>query len=138
MEHYIKKDNLKGQTMKKYLMLVLMIVTAIAVTYAEEQPVQINPLSGLMESLYFLYTLAIVGMITHFLRKAVQGESLGDIKNFFWNNPKRTFIAWVATSVGFIAYVGLLPVGTVKDVMIVFGIGYSFDSFFNKWEKPTP
>jgi hypothetical protein len=94
-----------------------------------------NNLDFFMNNLYFLYFLALMGMVTHFLKKAVQGESVADIKNFFWNNPKKTFIAWVATSVGFLAYVGLMPVGTVKDILIVFGLGYTFDSFFNKWDK---
>ena len=93
-------------------------------------------LNGLMNNIPCLYVIALVGMITHFLKKSVQGETLGDIKNFFYNNPKQTIIAFVATTIGFIAYVAMLPVGTVKDVLIIFGLGYTFDSFFNKWDNP--
>lgn len=82
-----------------------------------------------------LYLIALVGMVTHFLKKSIKGETLVEIKMFFSNNIKSTIIALISTTIGFLTYIGTLEVDGVKDVMIIFGIGYMCDSFLNKWEK---
>lgn len=81
-----------------------------------------------------LYMIAILGMITHFLKKKIRGESFVNIRNYFKNHVKSTLIAIIATTIGFVAYANTFTVDGVKDVLIVFGLGYMFDSFFNKWD----
>jgi hypothetical protein len=84
---------------------------------------------------YWLLAFAIVGMLTHTMKKKVTGESFIDIKNYFTHNVKSTFIALVSTLVGFVIYITQLQTGTLADVGIVFGIGYMSDSFFNRYAE---
>jgi divalent metal cation (Fe/Co/Zn/Cd) transporter len=86
----------------------------------------------LLANTYFLYVLAIVGMVTHFLKKKVKGETTSEIKEYFANHFKSTVLAYIATTIGFFGYVYLT--GT-KEPVTAFLIGYTFDSLFNKWDK---
>jgi UDP-glucose 4-epimerase len=94
-----------------------------------------------MEDYKWLFTLpalsvlAQVGMIIHFLKQKVQGESLGAIGTYFKDNFKSTLIAVVVTQVATFGTFFTLATGTTIDLVAVFGIGYTIDSFFNKWDK---
>jgi hypothetical protein len=82
----------------------------------------------------YLLATALVGMLMHFLKKKVKGESLVEISGYFKANFKSTFISFVATVVSFAAYYLTLQTGTPADFLTVFGLGYMCDSAFNKWD----
>lgn len=82
-----------------------------------------------------LYIIAIIGMITHFLKKQIKGESIVDIASYFKVHFKSTMIAWVATTIGFLGYFFYLKSGEMVDIFVVFATGYLSDSLFNKWDK---
>lgn len=89
----------------------------------------------LIFSLPFLYFIALLGMLSHFLKKKIKGENVTQITRYFKNHFSSTVLAFIATTVGFIAYVYAFPTEGVKDVLFIFGIGYTADSFFNKWDN---
>lgn len=85
-----------------------------------------------------LYIIALLGMLTHFLKKNIKGETPRQILNYFKNNFKSTITAFILTSVMYIAYHQLFVTAEdVKDIMVIFLIGYAFDSTFNKYEATT-
>ena len=85
-----------------------------------------------------LYIIAVLGMFVHFLKKNIKGETPTEILNYFRDNFKSTFTAFILTSVMFIAYHQMFVVNAdVKDIMVIFLIGYAFDSTFNKYEATT-
>lgn len=81
-----------------------------------------------------LYALSILGMLSHFLKKKIKGESFTEIGKYFHDNPKSTILAFIATSVGFLIYINTLATGLTVDFFFVYGIGYTCDSLFNKYE----
>jgi hypothetical protein len=90
-----------------------------------------------LQSEWWLFAFSILGMIAHILKKNVKGESLVDIKNYFTYNPKTTILSIIATIVGFVVYMTQLKVTdgvALLDMAFVFGIGYTCESFFNKYE----
>lgn len=83
----------------------------------------------------FAIGISLAGMFVHFLKKKIKGEHFTDVKNYFADNPKSTVIAVVVTIVGAIAYYMKVRTGIMEaDIMAYFGIGFTFDSLFNKWE----
>jgi hypothetical protein len=86
-------------------------------------------------SLPSLIGFALMGMLMHFMKKNIKGETLTDIRNYFKDNFKSTFVAFVATVVGTLGLYFTLSTGQVLDVISAFGCGYTFDSLFNKWDK---
>jgi hypothetical protein len=90
-----------------------------------------------LQSEWWLFAFSVLGMIAHILKKNVKGESLVDIKNYFTYNPKSTMLSIIATIVGFVVYMTQLKVTdgvALLDMAFVFGIGYTCESFFNKYE----
>lgn len=85
-----------------------------------------------------LYLIALCGMILHFFKKQIKGESILEIADYFKLHFKSTVVAFMATSVGFLAYYFLLASGQKADIFSCFAVGYMFDSMFNKWDKETP
>ena len=87
---------------------------------------------------FVLYFIALLGMFSHFLKKKVKGESPTEILGYFKDNFKSTVIAFIATSIGFVAYylevIDSNPEG-LRDVITIFGLGYLNDSLFNKYES---
>lgn len=85
-----------------------------------------------------LYIVALLGMLTHFLKKNIKGETPTEILTYFKDNFKSTITAFILTSVMYFAYYQLFVVESdVKDLMVIFLIGYAFDSTFNKYEATT-
>ena len=85
-----------------------------------------------------LYTIALLGMFSHFLKKKVRGESITAIKKYFKDHFKSTALAFISTSVGFAAYMLLLQTGLPADIFAVFGIGFMSDSMFNRYQSEYP
>jgi preprotein translocase subunit SecF len=85
-----------------------------------------------------LYIVALLGMLTHFLKKNVKGETPTEILSYFKDNFRSTLTAFILTSVMYFAYYNLFVVESdVKDLMVIFLIGYAFDSTFIKYEATT-
>ena len=80
------------------------------------------------------FGLAFTGMIVHFLKKKVKGESFTAITGYFKDNLKSTIIAVITTLVGVAAYYTQMATNSNADLLAVFMIGYSVDSALNKWE----
>jgi hypothetical protein len=94
-----------------------------------------------MENYTWLTTLpsmliiALLGMISHFMKKQIKGETLTEITSYFKDHFKSTFIALVSTVISTFAYITTLKTGSVVDIIVVFQIGYMCDSAFNKWDS---
>jgi hypothetical protein len=94
-----------------------------------------------MEEYKWLFTLpalsiiAQIGMFSNFLKKNVKGETLVEIKGYFSNNFKSTFLALVITQITTMTVYFTLATGQTIDLITVFGVGYMCDSGFNKWDK---
>lgn len=82
-----------------------------------------------------LYLIALSGMLMHFFKKQIKGESILEIADYFRLHFKSTVVAFMATSIGFLSYYFLLASGQKADIFSCFAIGYMFDSVFNKWDK---
>lgn len=82
-----------------------------------------------------LLIISLLGMIIHFFKKQIKGETVTEIKDYFRDHFKSTFIAVVVTMISCAAYYFNLKTGTPTDILTVFGLGYTFDSMFNKWDK---
>ena len=83
-----------------------------------------------------LYVISLIGMLMHFFKKQIKGETISEITDYFRDHFKSTVMAFVATTIGFLAYYFLLSSGQKADIFGVFGVGYMFDSIFNRYEKP--
>lgn len=86
-------------------------------------------------SLPALSVIAQVGMIMHFMKQKIKGETITEIRDYFKSNFKSTFVAFVSTQISTGAYFITLGTDMPADVLTCFGLGYMCDSFFNKWDK---
>lgn len=68
----------------------------------------------------------------HFFKKQIKGETFVEIKEFFRTHLKSTVVVFVSATVAFLGYYFALASGTVADVAAIFGLGYTFDSMFNR------
>lgn len=81
--------------------------------------------------IYLYFPVALLGMLSHFLKKKIKGESITEIKSYFGDNVKSTVLALISTIIGFVI---LAKIGDVT-VVSAFGMGFTFDSVFNKWDN---
>lgn len=86
-------------------------------------------------SKYGLLIIAMLGMVVHFLKRKVTGESADEIVAYFRTHFKTLIISLVSVWIGWIGYASLLATGQIADVFAVFGIGYMCDSIFNRYDK---
>ena len=70
----------------------------------------------------------ILGVLVHFLKKKIKGQTLADVKSYFKNNLKDTVIMTIAAVVGFAGLVATGGLGWVASFLL----GYTADSMFNK------
>lgn len=113
------------------LLMVLVVVTVVAQTDAATEDEELQWLL----SLPALIVTGLLGMLTHFMKKQVRGETLTDIRNFFRDHFKSTFIAVTVTVVSVVGYYVTLATGQFADVVLVFLLGFGFDSTLNTWEQ---
>ena len=85
-------------------------------------------------SLPALICVSILGMFIHFLKKNVAGETTTDIRNYFRDHFKSTFIALSVTVISTLAFYGSLATGQPADLVTIFLLGFGFDSTLNKWQ----
>jgi len=83
---------------------------------------------------YSLYVVSLLGMLMHFFKKQIKGETFVEIKSYFSTHLKSTIVAFISTTVAFLGYYFGLSSGTISDIVAIFGLGYTFDSMFNKWD----
>ena len=80
---------------------------------------------------FIIYLMAgYLGMISHFLKLEVKGQTVDDIKTYFVNHFKDTVVAVIAT-----LFAAALAFIMVQGLMAAFLAGYTFDSVFNKGNK---
>lgn len=86
-------------------------------------------------SLPGLLLIAITGMIVHYLKQKITGETIADIWIYFSSHFKSTIVTLIATVLFTVSYFLTLSTATPADILTVFGLGYMSDSAFNKWEN---
>ena len=74
------------------------------------------------------FVVLLFGVLAHFFKKKIKGETLTDVKANFKNNFKTTVTTVIAAIVLFI---GLIYSGGLS-ILGVFTAGYACDSAFNK------
>ena len=77
------------------------------------------------------FIVMLLGVLAHFTKKKIKGETLADIKTYFKTHFKETVTTFIAAIVVFISAVatgGLSWIGS-------FTMGYAADSVFNKSAK---
>ncbi len=79
-------------------------------------------------SLVGYFFVLCFGIICHFLKKKIKGETLADIKSYFRNNFKTTVTTVIA---GIVVFAGLVATGGLS-IIGVFTSGYAADSVFNR------
>jgi hypothetical protein len=82
---------------------------------------------------WFLLIVAYFGMLVHFMKDRIQGESIKVMKDYFFEHAKTVITAVIMTLIFFIAYYLAISTGQVADIVSVFGIGYLCDSYLNKY-----
>ena len=78
---------------------------------------------------YILYAFScLVGVLAHFLKKKIKGETLADIKQYFATHFRSTVITLIGAvfGLGTALYIGDL------NILTAFTIGYTADSILNK------
>jgi NhaP-type Na+/H+ or K+/H+ antiporter len=79
-----------------------------------------------------LYSFScLVGVLAHFLKKKIKGETLSDIKHYFSTHLRETVITLIGAIFGLSTalYIGDL------NILTAFTIGYTADSMFNKSQE---
>ena len=77
------------------------------------------------------FVIMLFGVIAHFAKKKIKGETLADIKTYFKTHLKDSVVTVIAAIVAFGALVATGGLGWVGS----FGVGFAADSIFNKSAK---
>lgn len=81
-----------------------------------------------------MFVVAFFGMLTHFFKKQIKGETPKEIFSFFHDHVKSTVSALITVFIATAAYYLTLSTGQTADLVNTFTLGYMFDSMINKWE----
>lgn len=76
------------------------------------------------------FFLMLLGVVSHFFKKKIKGETLDDIKNYFKSHLKNSVTTVIAAIVAFGSLVTAGGLGWVASFLV----GYTCDSLFNKAE----
>jgi hypothetical protein len=74
------------------------------------------------------FIIMFFGVIAHFAKKKIKGETLADIKSYFQTHFKETIVTCIAAIVGFGSLVAAGGLGWAASFLL----GYTADSIFNK------
>jgi len=74
------------------------------------------------------FIIMLCGVIAHFAKKKIKGETIDDIINYFKLHFKETVITIIAGVVGFGSMVASGGLGWIASFLL----GYTADSIFNK------
>lgn len=77
------------------------------------------------------FIVMLLGVISHFAKKKIKGESLDDVINYFKSHFKNTVITLIAGIVAFAGLIASSGLGWVASFLL----GYTCDSMFNRSEK---
>ena len=77
------------------------------------------------------FIIMLFGVIAHFAKRKIKGETLADIKTYFKTHLKETVVTVIAAVVAFGALVASGGLAWVAS----FGVGFAADSIFNKSAK---
>jgi len=82
-----------------------------------------------------IFVIGFLGMLVHFFKKNIKGETGTEIISYFHDNLKSTLTALIITLVGTSAYFLIISANNQPaDMINAFTIGYMFDSMINRWE----
>jgi len=81
-----------------------------------------------------LFFLTIMGVLVHFLKKKVSGQTLADIRTYFLTHFRDTAVVLFTAIVAFATAAGSDTLNWMTAGMI----GYTADSFFNKNTADQP
>jgi hypothetical protein len=89
---------------------------------------------ALFISTYIAYfIIGLLGLISHFLKQKVKGQTIHSITDWFIKNPKETLLSLIAFVVSFVV---LTQTGGLTYISC-FLSGYCCDSIFSKQEIQT-
>lgn len=77
------------------------------------------------------FFIMLFGVIAHFAKKKIRGETVADIKEYFRTHFKETIVTIIAAVVTFGSLVATGGLGWVAS----FTVGFAADSLFNKSSK---
>jgi hypothetical protein len=77
------------------------------------------------------FIIMVLGIVAHFAKKKIKGETIADIKSYFKTHFKETVVTCIAGIVGFGSLVASGGLGWVASFLL----GYTADSIFNKSAK---
>ena len=81
--------------------------------------------------LVFYFLVTVLGVISHFLKKKIKGETLSDITEYFKDHFKSTIVTIIAAVISF----AVLVASNDISILSAFAVGYSADSLFNKAKR---
>jgi len=76
---------------------------------------------------------AFIGMLAHFLKKKIKGQTFGEFKDWIGSHFKETVLAVIGTIVGLF----VLNADSSLGFMSSFLAGYAADSALNKWDDKS-
>ena len=80
---------------------------------------------------YYGAGLTLFGVLSHFLKKKVRGQTFSHVIKYFSSHFKYTVVTLIGAAGGFFA---AMQMGELT-YLSAFGVGYLADSFFNKVEE---
>lgn len=78
------------------------------------------------------FALAFLGMLGHYLKRRVKGETFSDVRGYFVNHARESILSLIGLVIGFLAAYSTETLNMVSAPLI----GYTADSIFNRWEEP--
>lgn len=96
---------------------------------------ELSSVPAFLTTLPALIVISLLGMFVHFLKKNIKGETTTEIKSYFSDHFKSTFIAATVTVISTIGLYAGFSTGQPIDIITVFLLGLGFDSTLNSWEK---
>lgn len=78
--------------------------------------------------LFLNFFILFLGVISHFFKKKIKGETLSDVKDYFRSHFNNTVTTIIASIVLFGSLVATGGIGIIAS----FTAGYACDSLFNK------
>ena len=83
-----------------------------------------------------MWGVGLLGMISHFLKLKIKGQTPQEIFGYFIDNFKDTLTATIGMSIGvFGAWTAMDPTAWTIGVIAAFPIGYTFDSVFTSAKR---
>lgn len=89
-----------------------------------------------MQLFWVMEGAGILGMLMHFLKLKIKGQTPSDILAYFKNNFRDTLVALGATTFGILgAWATMDPLNWIGAIVAAISVGFAFDSMFNSSER---